>query len=350
MRFVIYGAGAIGGVVGGRLFQAGHDVTLVARGTHREAIAARGLRLGSPDDVATLPVPVVGHPSEAGLRPGDVVVLAMKSQDTAGAVHDLAAAAPPDVVVVCAQNGVANERTALRWFAEVYGMTVICPATFLEPGAVVVHSSPTSGVLDLGRYPSGVDATARDLATALTGATFASEARADVMRWKYRKLLMNLGNAVDAVCARPERASDADRLNPPDDVRELLHRVRGEGEAVLAAAGIDVATVEEDRQRREGLVSVRPVEGAPHKGSSSWQSLARGTGTVESDYLNGEVVLLGRLHGVPTPANDLMRRLAAELAAERRPPNAVPASEVLARLDGAAGEGSLDAVEPRSPT
>lgn len=343
MRFVIYGAGAIGGVIGGRLFQAGHDVTLVARGTHLDAIRDRGLRLGAPDGVATLPVPVVGHPSEAGLRSGDVVVLAMKSQDTAAAVEALAATAPPDVAVVCAQNGVENERTALRWFEGVYAMTVICPATHLEPGVVIVHSSPISGVLDLGRYPSGLDGTTRDLAAALAGATFASEARDDVMRWKYRKLIMNLGNAVDAVVARPERTSDADRANPADDVRELLRRVRTEGEACLAAAGIDVATLDEDRARREGLVSVQPVEGAAHKGSSSWQSLVRGTGSVESDYLNGEVVLLGRLHGVPTPANDLMRRLAAETAAERRPPNGVPAADVLAQLDALVG------AEPRSP-
>lgn len=295
-----------------------------------------------PDGVATLPIPVVGHPSEAGLRSGDVVVLAMKSQDTAAAVETLAATAPPDVALVCAQNGVENERVALRWFADVHAMTVICPATHLEPGAVVVHSGPVSGVLDLGRYPSGADETARAVAAALEGATFASEARDDIMRWKYRKLVMNLGNAVDAVCARPERTADpASREDRPAEAVVLLRRVRAEGEACLAAAGIDVATVEEDRARREGLVSIRPVEGAPHKGSSSWQSLARGTGSVETDYLNGEVVLLGRLHGVPTPANELLGRLAAEAAAERRPPNGVPAADVLA---------ALDAIEARSPT
>jgi hypothetical protein len=49
MRYVIYGAGAIGGVIGGKLFQAGHEVVLIARGAHYDAVAARGLRLETPD-------------------------------------------------------------------------------------------------------------------------------------------------------------------------------------------------------------------------------------------------------------------------------------------------------------
>src|SRR5829696_4290264 len=89
MRFVIYGAGAIGGVIGGRLFQAGHDVTLIARGAHEQAIRDHGLTVASAAATDVLPVPVVGHPADAGLRPGDVVVLAMKSQGTVEAVRRL---------------------------------------------------------------------------------------------------------------------------------------------------------------------------------------------------------------------------------------------------------------------
>jgi 2-dehydropantoate 2-reductase len=95
-----------------------------------------------------------------------------------------------------------------------------------------------------------------------------------------------------------------------------------------------VASVEEDHERRGNLLNRQAVEGAERSGSSSWQSLARGTRSIESDYLNGEIVLLGRLHGVPTPANDLLRRLAGSMAAEGRPPGSVPAGEVLAQLDG----------------
>ncbi|MGH9228389.1 MAG: ketopantoate reductase C-terminal domain-containing protein, partial [Acidimicrobiales bacterium] len=68
------------------------------------------------------------------------------------------------------------------------------------------------------------------------------------------------------------------------------------------------------------------------QGGSSWQSLARGLRSVETDYLTGEIVLLGRLHRVPTPVNDLLQRLANRMAAEGRPPGSVAAEDVLARL------------------
>lgn len=320
MRFLIYGAGAVGGTIGGRLFEAGHDVTLLARGDHLRALRGDGLTLASPGDTAVLPVPAVGHPADATPAAGDVVVLAMKSQHTAAAVGELAGCAPPGVAVVCAQNGVENERVALRAFPAVYGMSVMLPATHLEPGVVVAQSVAATGLLDVGRYPAGVDATASAIADALRGATFESVARPDIMRWKYRKLVLNLANALEALCG-------GDGLRSP-----LLGRVRDEGEAVLAAAGIAVATSEEDRERRGDLLRMRPVDGRRREGGSTWQSLARGLGSVESDYLNGEIVLLGRLHGVPTPVNALLQRLATQAAAEGRPPGAIPPEDLLARL------------------
>ena len=114
MRFVVYGAGAVGGVIGARLHQSGHEVVLIARGEHLRAIERSGLRIESPDDTATLDIPAVGSPSEAELGAGDVVILAVKSQDTGGALDALTAGAPDRVPVVCAQNGVENERAALR--------------------------------------------------------------------------------------------------------------------------------------------------------------------------------------------------------------------------------------------
>jgi 2-dehydropantoate 2-reductase len=320
MRFLIYGAGAIGGGIGGRLFAAGHDVTLIARGDHLAAIQRDGLTLISPAGSETLKVPAVGHPREAEPESGDVVVLAMKSQHTEAALADLAAAAPDGVAVFCAQNGVDNERMALRIFPDVYGVSVMMPATHLEPGVVITNSAGRTGLLDLGRYPDGVDATATAVAGALEGATFASEARADIMRWKYRKLLMNLGNAIEAVCGPVGRAG------------ELFTLVQDEGVAALAAAGIDPVSREQDQARRGDLLRMRPAGGRRREGGSSWQSLVRGSGSIEADFLNGEIVLLGRLHGVPTPANALVQRLANQGAAEGRPPGFLTAEEVLARL------------------
>jgi 2-dehydropantoate 2-reductase len=327
MRFVIYGAGAIGGVIGGRLFEAGHDVTLIARGAHGQALRERGLTLVAPDGSTTLPIPVAGHPAEAGIQPDDVVVLAMKSQDTAAAVQELARTAPPDVAVVCSQNGVENERTALRSNAFVYGMAVMCPASHLEPGIVEADSSPVTGILDLGRYPSGVDDTARAIAEALNGTSFVSEARPDIMRWKYTKLLMNVGNAIDAICGSW------------DGTRELHEAARSEAEACLRAAGIAFASRQEDLERRGNLLTFRRAAGGDvHKGSSTWQSLARGTGSIETDYFNGEIVLLGRVHGIPTPVNALLQLLAREIAAQRRPPGSMSLAELTARVERETGQ------------
>ena len=123
-----------------------------------------------------------------------MVVLAVKSQHTVGAVEQLRArlaggagafgvtggagvvGVTGGVAVVCAENGVRNEEEALRRFADVYGMCVMCPATHLEPGVVVASSAPVTGLMDVGRYPSGVDALAEAFAAALEASTFRSVA------------------------------------------------------------------------------------------------------------------------------------------------------------------------------
>ncbi len=320
-RFVVYGAGAIGGVLGGRLFAAGFPVTLIARGAHLAAIRADGLRVESPEGAETLPVPAVGHPREIDWRPDDVVLLAMKSGGTADALSALAGVVDPRTPIVCVQNAVANERAALRVFPNVYGVHVMFPAAHLTPGVVQAQSSPVSGILDLGRYPHGVDGTAEQVAAAFGAATFVSEPRPDITRWKYTKLLGNLGNAIDAVCGR----GDARRV--------AVDRIRSEGMAVLRAAGIPFVPFVEDRARRGDILQVKPVNGQARTGGSSWQSLARATGSIEADYLNGEIVLEGRLHGVPTPANELARQLANRAARDGTPPGSLPPEDFVALLD-----------------
>jgi 2-dehydropantoate 2-reductase len=279
-----------------------------------------GLRLQTPDEDVVLPVAAAGGPEEVDWRDGDVVVLAMKTQDTSGALAELEAVAPGGVAVVCAQNGVENERLALRLFPNVYGVCVMLPASHLEPGVVQANGAPLSGLLDIGRYPSGVDAVAERVAADLSGAQFSSDAVPAIMRLKYRKLVMNLGNAIEAAADTAAGQSD------------LYERAATEGEAVLAAAGIEVASGEEDTARRGDLMRMRPVGGKRRDGGSSWQSLARGTGAIEADYLNGEIVLLGRECGVPTPVNAALQRIANRLARERIPPGSMSVDELEAQL------------------
>src|SRR5205085_329397 len=225
------------------------EVILIARGAHADALTATGLALQHGDDIETFTLPVVTDPAAIEWRADDVVLLTMKSQDTLAAVRALAAVAPASIAVVCAQNGVDNERVVLRHFANTYGCVVMMPAAHLEPGVVQAHAWPTPGLLDVGRFPSGSDSGAQEIVDAFNAAGFNCVVRESVMRWKYTKLLMNLANAAVALCPSSDERND------------LMKRAREEGEAVLAAAGIDHASHEEDLERRANHLTIVPIAG-----------------------------------------------------------------------------------------
>ncbi|WP_328320485.1 ketopantoate reductase family protein [Streptomyces sp. NBC_00388] len=332
MRYIIIGAGAVGGTIGGRLSESGSEVVLVARGAHYEALRDGGLRFETPEGVRTLALPVADGPGAVELRADDVLVLTVKTQDSVAAldawgprpVAGTGATAAEALPLVCAQNGVESERLALRRFRRVYGMCVWLPATFLEPGSVAAAGSPLSGMLHIGRYPSGADSTARQISADLEKAPFEAPVTTDVMRWKYAKLLSNLANSLEAVCG-------TGAADPAGPAAVLLRRANEEGLAVYAAAGIDAASPDEQQRTRGDKIAQQPL-GQQRGGGSSWQSLSRGTGTVEADFLNGEIALLGRVHGVPTPVNDVLQRVAGIFARERRPAGSLPAAELAAMV------------------
>ena len=321
VRFVIMGAGAIGGVVGARLQQAGRDVILIARGAHYAAIAADGLTLETPTERVTLSMSAAPAPDAVRFGAEDVLLLATKSQDTYAALEALHNVAPAGTPVVCLQNGVENERTALRHFAHVYGAVVMAPTAYLDAGIVQAYGAALTGQIDIGRYPAGVDDRCRELCEALRSAKFASEPSADIMRLKHAKLIGNLANAVQAICGADAGADS------------LIERSRREGREVLRAAGIefldeDVSNVSGRWQRWQ----VSEIEGRSRAAGSTWQSVVRGARNVETDYLNGEIVLRGRLMGLPTPVNELLQSLAHDTLRESRSPGWLSAEEVLARL------------------
>ena len=341
MRYIIIGAGAVGGTIGGCLFQGGHEVVLVARGAHLEALRRDGLRLATPLGTEVLPIPAVSGPAELELRHDDALILTAKTQDAEALLAEWAwqpVPAEPDgpsdsvaaevIPVACAQNGVASERFALRRFRHVYGMYVGLPATHLEPGTVEAYGVPLAGLLQVGRYPAGTDPMAGRIGEDLTKSRFLAPVSADVMRWKYAKLLDNLNNAIEALCG-PEHTGFAAEPRS-DDAAELYHRTRAEGTAALRAAGIAHASRAEIAEVIGDHVRIEQVDGSPRSGGSSWQSLSRGTGTIEADFLNGEIVLLGRVYGVPTPVNEALQRLANRAAAEHRAPGFMTPAQVLA--------------------
>ncbi len=328
MRYIVIGAGGIGSTVGGLLARSGREVVLVARGAHLDALRASGLTVATPAGTFTIRPPAVSGPGEFDLSDGDVLLLAVKSQDTAGVLADWSCrpasggqVAADLLPVCCLQNGVANERAAARRFAHVCGVGVQMPAELTGPGQVLAPGSPVAGLLDIGRYPAGGSEVAERLAADLNDSGFIARVSDQVMVIKYTKLLRNLRNAIVAACGSMK--SDA--------ARRLAELAVAEAEECYRAAGIEHLGLGAANAAREDVVVELPVDGRTRGGGSTWQSLHRRSGSAEVDYLNGEIVLLGRLHGVPAPVNELLRQTVNTMAAGRQAPGSVDPGALLAR-------------------
>lgn len=321
MRFIIYGAGGVGCTIGGRLALGGHDVVLICRGAHLEAIRANGLLLKAPEGEHRVPIPAVAHPSEVDWRPGDVVIMTMKTQDTEPALRELEKAAGTSVPVVCAQNGIENERLASRRFENVYAMLVALPATFLVPGEVVAAAAPLSGCLHAGRYPSGIDDTITQVCAAINSSHFHSLPSADAMQLKHRKLILNLGNGVEVITGQHAWGAGG-------AMGEFVEKVRAEAMACYAAAGITSTDPDAYIDRVTRHYKAQRVSGEERSASSTLQSVLRGHQTTEVDYLNGEIELIGALNGVPTPYNSTVREVATRMAASGEQPGSVSLDEL----------------------
>jgi 2-dehydropantoate 2-reductase len=260
---------------------------------------------------------------EIAFRSDDVILLTMKTQDTVSALERLRAAGVVEQPIFCVQNGVANERFALRRLPEVHGVTVMMPASHLDPGEVCAFSAPRYGIFDIGRYPAGRNRHDDAVAEVLKLANIAAFVTPDVMPSKYGKLILNLHNILEAA------------LGPDADDRRFDALLRAEAEAVFKATGIAWREVGGSDPRRDQLMRYQPIEGIDRTGGSTTQSLARGGGSIETDYLNGEIVLLGRLHAIPVPANSYLVDVSARMIREKLKPGAVSVAQLEAGLRGA---------------
>ena len=304
MHFVMFGAGAVGGAIGARLAIKGHPVTLIARGRHAEVIREKGLRYRDPTRDRQLQIPCVTHPSQVNWQADSVVIATMKAQDSAEAFETLYATVGDQYPLFCAQNGIANEALAQRYFSEVHAMLVVLPATYLTVGEVIHSAMTPGGLLDAwGVSPASKQNITRQVTSAFTESGFASESNPRTMALKHAKLLQNIGNALDLFLA--------DRKHS----REIMRLLREEALAVFQTAGQECASVEETRSRFN-LVQRGDVEGAPRGGSSTWQSQARGLSSLETPFLNGEICQLARTNGLAAPVNALVMRWAFESTQE----------------------------------
>lgn len=324
-RYIIHGAGAVGGLIGATLALADHDVLLIARGTHAEALAQRGLRLLTPTSDQIVELPVFTRAADIRFKDDDTVILAMKTQDAWSALTELASLASPEATIVCAQNGLESERLALRLFEHVYGSFVFVHTAITNDGTIASYSSGGHGILDIGKYPQGSDDRAAIIAATLREVGFDAVIRSDIMRWKRGKLLINTGNAVLACCT------------PSDEANELILQARREAELCFQAAGLDFASLDEIGLRTRSGMPTMAIDGSSFPGSSTYQSLARGRQATEVDYMSGEISLLGRTYGVATPVNSLFQVATREIVRLKLRPRSLSA-EQFRRLANSRGE------------
>jgi len=332
-RYVIIGAGAIGGTVGAALARTGTPAVLVARGRHAQVLVTAGMTLRTPDGTFRTPVSAASGPGDVRLTERDVLVFTTKTQQLDAAlqewvdqpVHGLngtLGTAGSLLPAMTALNGVAAEEKALRYFRRVFGICVWLPAVHLEPGEVIVRSWPVVGQFHIGRWPASVG-TAADtallagLADKWTTAGIVVRLPDDVVPWKYNKLLSNLGNAVGALSAEPAESGP------------LVDALRQEGESVLRHAGIEFVSFETSSAARADGPKIRPIPGwDAGPSNSTWQSLSRNTGNVETDFLNGEIVRIAHQHGITAPLNAALARAAREAARNGHGPGSYPAAQL----------------------
>ncbi len=324
MRFVIFGAGAIGSGLGGHLHRTGYDALIVGRPTHVNRIRQHGLQLVTADQTYTLSVPAVSRAQDVGFTDGDVVLLCVKSQDTDQALVEIRAAGgdPQTLPILCCQNSITNEPAAVRYFRRVYGVLIVVPGIFLEPGVVINNSLGNAGFIEVGQFPSGTDALSQEAASALHVASYAAYANPRVMAAKGAKMFSNLGNALGAI------------TDGHGDQTSYMTQVRREAELCFQAAGVPFEPPEVFEKRSREQHRQSPLPAGVRNLGSSWQSLQRGLGSIEADFLNGEIVRLGRLHAIPTPYNQVLQEVANSMAARREKPGKYSAQDLESLVPG----------------
>jgi len=294
----VMGAGAVGCYYGGMLARAGHDVTLVGRAQHVEAVRRTGLRVEAKAFDAS--VPMRASEEARGARGAKLVLFSVKSPDTERAGAALAPHLERDAFVLSLQNGVDNaERLAATLGREVVPAVVYVAVEMAGPGHVRHHGR---GELVIGR-----SAASARIAAAFGAAGVPVEVSDNVSGALWAKLIVNCAyNALSAITQLPYG-----RMVQGDGVPAVMRDVVDECLAVARAAGVEVPG-----DIRQSVPRI--AQTMPGQFSSTAQDLARGKPT-EIDHLNGLVVRKGEALGVPTPANRLLVAL-VKLLEERGSP------------------------------
>jgi 2-dehydropantoate 2-reductase len=324
-RYIIIGAGAVGASLAAQFELSGVDYALVGRGAQIRHILEHGLTYRRPSGTRQFRLKAFDAASPPPLRRDDILLLTVKAQDAGGAVSDWAwrpvdgidSETASSLPIVTFQNGLATESIALRRFANVYGASILTPARFTETGTVVVGGHPQVAVVTVGRYPHGTDDIAARIVADLARSEYIAETASDIRRWKAAKLLHNVRNVLELF-----DGADEERARVSEALVE-------EARKALTAAGYSLASPS------ERTISIAHWGTAENSGiepgqQSTWQSFRRGASS-EVDYLNGEIVLLGRLSGIATPYNEAAQHLAGRAAGQPAFERLLPLERLQAR-------------------
>jgi len=316
IRIVIYGAGAVGGVVGGLLALAGTTVVLIGRPGNVNAIREHGLRVDKSDGICVVRLPAVTAPDQIDFGPDDVVFLCVKSQDTEKAIRDLHALVK-DIPVFCFQNGVRNEEIVSKYYPRVYGVMVAGGGIFVRDGEVISRGNPP-GRLVIGRYPEGKDDLLDSVAEKLRNAKYEVLVTPEIMPHKWGKLVVNLNNAVGAITNATGEGAN-----------RIARAALNEGKEILSQAGVKWTTTDEMPPRRTAVIKQPGTDPSLIPLGSTWQSLTRRQGTVETEFLNGEIVRIARKLGKRALINETLLRIVEEMAANRELPGKYTPAELI---------------------
>lgn len=286
LKVAVMGAGSVGCYFGGMLARAGHQVTLIARPQHVEAINRAGLRMETR--MFDEHVRLAASSDAAAAHDADLVLFCVKSMDTEAAGAQLAPHLRPGTLVLCLQNGVDNAdrlRTVLPQ-QEVAAAVVYVGTEMAGPGHLKHHGR---GELVIDPAPGS-----ERVAQALEAAGVTTQVDPNVRGALWFKLILNCAyNAISAIAQRPY----GENVRSPG-IPEVMRDVVAECLAVAKAEGV---TVPGDID-----AAVRQLaQSMPSQSSSTAQDLARGKPT-EIDFLNGFVVRRGEARGVATPVNRVL--------------------------------------------
>ncbi|WP_114972363.1 ketopantoate reductase family protein [Rhodoferax ferrireducens] len=290
LKVAVMGAGAVGCYYGGMLARAGHEVVLIARPEHVEAIARDGLRLQTTTFDEQVRLVASSEPS--AVQGAQLVLFCVKSTDTESAGALLRPQLAPDALVLTLQNGVDNAdrlRTVLPQYA-VAAAVVYVAVEMAGPGHVKHH-----GRGELVIEPAASKSISSEaVAQALIAAGVPTEISDNVRGALWGKLILNCAyNAVSAIAQLPYG-----KTVQGEGIQEVMRDVVAECLAVAQAEGVQVAGDVE--------AAIRKIaETMPSQFSSTAQDLARGKRS-EIDYLNGLIVQRGEALGIATPANRVL--------------------------------------------